>query len=355
MHQQVIRSQSPRSGMRMRNTAPPPMRGSAELDPAVGERDGRDDRQAEPGATAVAGSGRISSVEAFEGPVGLIVLRVLAHGRRLRGRRRRPRSRPATRAGVPGGVWARTLASRLSTTWRSRSRSPRTSTDPSTSSSTVRSGSTARAASTASDADRSQIDRVTAQRTALVETGEQQKIVDEQTHASCFHLDARAAAGRGRRDADRRPIGTARRRPARRRPVCAARGKRRRRNGACAVRTPVPPPPIGGARSNATSMVSSMVLSAPTEPADLGGRRRLVDAVGEVATGDLSRRRLDVGQGAQTEPRPATTRGRRRPRRRRWSRAPRCRRVVAGSPACPSMEGRRRGSRRRADPEIRTR
>ena len=57
-----------------------------------------------------------------------------------------------TVAAVPGGVWARTLASRLSITWRRRSLSPITSTGRAAQNRTGHSGPTAVAVRTASDA-----------------------------------------------------------------------------------------------------------------------------------------------------------------------------------------------------------
>ena len=65
-----------------------------------------------------------------------------------------PRADTSTCTGVPAGVWASALRTRLCATCPRRSRSPRTTTGTGASSSTGRDGSTARASSTASAAAR---------------------------------------------------------------------------------------------------------------------------------------------------------------------------------------------------------
>ena len=98
-----------------------------------------------------------------------------------RGRSRSPRA-SVTCTGDASGVCARTFASRLSTTWRSRSRSPSTTSGVDVERRSARSGSTARAASTASRDDVVELDRLALERPALVEPREQQQVVDEQAH-----------------------------------------------------------------------------------------------------------------------------------------------------------------------------
>ena len=146
-----------------------------------------DDREAEADAAARPGSRGVGAVEALED-----VLRDAP--RRGPGRSRRPRSRPCrsarvteTETGVPGGVWARTFASRLSTIWRSRSRSP-TTTALSAWSSIGPFGSTACAVSTASPTTSSSSTALALERPAVVEAREEQQVVDEHAHRSDSRL-----------------------------------------------------------------------------------------------------------------------------------------------------------------------
>ena len=107
-----------------------------------------------------------------------------------------------TRAGRRRRACARGRSpSRLSTIWRSRSRSPRT-TAGSGSSSIGRSGSTARAVSTASATTSVDVDRLALERPPLVEAGEQQQVLDEHAHPLALAADprhrAREVVGPGR-------------------------------------------------------------------------------------------------------------------------------------------------------------
>ena len=143
-------------------------RGGAGRDrPAVGSHDGGDDRQPETAAAARPRPGRVGAVEALEDAAGLLVGHAgaaVAHLDLAPGRR--PAS-TRTVVAVPGGVCARTLASRLSTTWRSRSLSPVTSTGRAAQNRTGQSGPTAVAVRTASDGERDQLDRCRLHRDAL--------------------------------------------------------------------------------------------------------------------------------------------------------------------------------------------
>ncbi len=96
---------------------------------AVGLDDRRDDREAEPGAAPAARPRGVGAVEPLEHPCRLLLGRVPGpcvgdHDDRVGRRPVAPGRRPA----VPSGVCDRTLASRLSRTWRSRCGSPSTST-----------------------------------------------------------------------------------------------------------------------------------------------------------------------------------------------------------------------------------
>ena len=197
-----------------------------------------------PGAARVARARRVAAVEALEGVLELLVrepgpgVRDLEHGRVAR------RSSTRTVAAEPGGVWARTFASRLSRICRSRSRSPSTSTGSGASSSISRPGSSVRAASTASRATSRERRRASARaaapgRAARGGAGRRRAAPSAGTRAGC-----RSSRARGRRAARARRGRRAPRRRAPLRAACAARAMRRRRSGAaaaptrCARRTP---------------------------------------------------------------------------------------------------------------------
>ena len=113
--------------------------------------DGPDDREAEPAAPARARARRIGPVEALEDPARLFVGHARARCPAPRSRPGRPISSTRTVVDVPSGVCARTLASRLSITWRRRSLSAVTSTGRAAQKRTGHSGPTAVAVRTASD------------------------------------------------------------------------------------------------------------------------------------------------------------------------------------------------------------
>ena len=113
------------SGSCTTNVAPPPGVGSCHSRPPCACDDRRDDRQPEPGPAAVPRAAGIGAVEAVEdaGAVLAVDARAVVHdaaARRPPSGRGERRPRPASRP----RVWTRTLASRLPTTWRSRSSSP---------------------------------------------------------------------------------------------------------------------------------------------------------------------------------------------------------------------------------------
>ena len=115
----------PASGSATRNVAPSPGSDSAATLAAVRLGDRGDDREPEPDAAARAGARGVGAVEALEDVLELLRVHARARSRRPRARRvpfvAAERRRAPAR---PGGVWARTFASRLSTTCRRRSRSP---------------------------------------------------------------------------------------------------------------------------------------------------------------------------------------------------------------------------------------
>src|SRR6478735_5603312 len=85
---------------------------------AVGLGDGLHDREPQPAAAAAAGARGVNAVEALE------------QVRQVVGGATRPAVASATAMLVPGGVWARALASRFATAWRIRSSSPTRSEPP---------------------------------------------------------------------------------------------------------------------------------------------------------------------------------------------------------------------------------
>ena len=110
----------------MRKIAPPLSRRPRAHGAAVRTRDRGDDREPEADAAARARPRRVGAVEALEHAARPRSAR--GPGRCPRPRRSACRPRGATRTctGAPGGVCARTFASRLSTICRRRSRSPST-------------------------------------------------------------------------------------------------------------------------------------------------------------------------------------------------------------------------------------
>ena len=91
---------------------------------------------------------------------------------------------------VPVGVWERTLASMLSTTWRKALWSPVTSTGSSATKLINQSGPTARAVSTASAARPTKLDRFPYQGVVLVESGQYQEVLDQAPHPRRLAFDA---------------------------------------------------------------------------------------------------------------------------------------------------------------------
>ncbi len=90
-----------------------------------------DDRQAQPGAAGRAGPGRVGAVESIEcvrRVVGVHARAVVGHGDDASP----PSLRTVSEHDVPSGVWVRTFANRLSSTWRRRLGSPTTTATSST-------------------------------------------------------------------------------------------------------------------------------------------------------------------------------------------------------------------------------
>ena len=102
----------------------------------------------------------------------------------------RRRCGPAPPPACPAGVCTSALPTRLPTTWRSRSSSPSTVTPSATSAVTTRSGATARASAAASTASTPRSTGARVQRPSLVETGEQQQVVDQRRHPHRLLLGA---------------------------------------------------------------------------------------------------------------------------------------------------------------------
>ena len=225
-------------------TIPWPGDGGGRDGPAVGRHDGRDDREPEPAAAARRASvpgrpGRSARRRggpprpACPGPVSRTsISRLVAD-----------LGRPRTVVVVPGGVCARTLASRLSRTWRRRSVSP---------DHLDRAGGPEPHRPLGPDGGRRCARRRRPARPARPApcsmgtpsssraSGEQ--VVDQAVHAGRLGPDARHDRAAGRRGAPSRPARRARRRPTRRRWGCATRGRRPRRTGAGAARTPAAAP-----------------------------------------------------------------------------------------------------------------
>ena len=150
-----------------------------------------------------AGPGRVDPVEALEDPPGLVG-RHAGPSSRTSISAWSPASSTRTVVVVPAGVWARTLASRLSTTWRSRSLSPspRRVGRPRTARATPgrrrspcappqRPGPPARPAPSPS--------------APLVEAGQGEEVVDQAVHAGRLGPDARRRPAAGPRAAPPRP------------------------------------------------------------------------------------------------------------------------------------------------------
>ena len=156
---------------------------------AVATDGGLDDGQAESAAAVVAAAGRVGPVEALEGPGGV----GLGHARALVGHledgRRRPTRRTRTSIGAPG-AWTSALPTRLATTWRRRASSPCTTIAPSASSVMSRSGATARASRAASSASATRSTGRAVGRPPLVESGQEEEVVDEAPHADGLLLGA---------------------------------------------------------------------------------------------------------------------------------------------------------------------
>ena len=90
----------------------------------------------------------------------------------------------------PGGVCTTALCRRLSTIWRRRAASPDTRTAPDTTSEIRWSPPAARAASTASCIDAPEVHRELLEGSTLIETGQEEEVVDEQAHPRGLTLDA---------------------------------------------------------------------------------------------------------------------------------------------------------------------
>ena len=207
---------------------------------------------------------------------------------------------------------ARTFARRLSRIWRSRSRSPCTSTgdrrvELDLAARVERARRLDRVAR-----DVAELDGLALERPALVEAGEQEEIVDEQPHPPGLALDPGHRALEVVRPLARAAVEQLR--------VGAHGGKRRaqlvRRIGDEAAQ----PVLRRGALVERLLDLAEHRVERPAEPADLGARVVVLDALGEVAAGDRGGRRARSARAAAGRPGRARGRAggpRRAPRRRR--------------------------------------
>ena len=137
----------------------------------------------------------------------------------------------------PGGVWARTFASRLSTIWRSRSRSPTTTAALGVELDRPFRVDGLRGLDRLAD-DLVEPNGLALERPAVVEAREQQEILDEQAHALRLAADSPHRALEVVRPLGRAAVVELRVRPDRRRAASAARARRRRRSVAACAPTP---------------------------------------------------------------------------------------------------------------------
>ena len=207
-------------------------------------------------------------------------------------------------AGVPGGVWVRTLASRLSITWRSLSaiaEHPNIAGDHEVERMLV--------VDEASPVDRlshhlDQVDRGPLEWAAVVEAGQQQQVVDEHAHADGLLLDVPHDPGQ----VFGAVIGT----PAKQLGVAPDGGERRAQL-------------VGGVGDEPAQAVLGRValtegrldlaehgVEGDPEAAHLGTRIGLGHPTGQVARGDVLGGLLDVVEGAQAEAHHPEAGGRRR-------------------------------------------
>ena len=143
---------------------------------AVGADGGVHDGQPEAAAALVAAAGRVGPVEALEGPGGVLGRHAgPVVGHLEDGVRRRPRGR-APRSARPGRV-TRALPTRLATTWRSRSSSPRDDRPAPAASSVDRRGrGRRRGRRHRVVGQRREVDRGALERPALVEAGQEEQV-----------------------------------------------------------------------------------------------------------------------------------------------------------------------------------
>jgi hypothetical protein len=127
----------------------------------------------------------------------------------------------------------------------------------------------------------------------LIETGEQQHVVDERAHAIGFFLDPAHRLGE--------VFGTVGRAPPEQLGVAADRGQWRAQLVRC-VTDESPQPPFGrGARRERGFDLLHHLVQRETEPPDLGVRIGDVDALREVARRDRPGRLLHLAEGPQSE------------------------------------------------------
>ena len=211
--------------------------GLHERAPTVRLRDRGHDREAQPGASAVARARRVGPVEPLERPRRLVRRQARALSATSSSARAPERAAGSRSPARRGGVCARTLPSRLSSTWRRRVGSPTTDERLGVAARAAREGSTARAASTASRsrARPGRPGRARAAgpgRAARAAAARRPARPSGATRARCRPSPARGPPG-----ARARRARTARRRPGPRSAACAARARRRRRSAAAAART----------------------------------------------------------------------------------------------------------------------
>ncbi len=190
-------------------------------------------------------------------------------------------------------MWARTFASRLSRTCRSRSGSPTTSTGSGASSSICAPRIERPRGLDGLAGDLAQLDRLALERPSLVEPGEQQQVVDEQPHPPRLALDA------GHRPLEIvRPLACAAVEELR----VGAHGRERRAQLVRRVRDePAQPLLRGGALVERLLDLAEHRVQRPSEPADLGARIVVLDALREVAARDRRRRVLDPPERPQAD------------------------------------------------------
>ena len=176
--------------------------------------------------------------------------------------------------GAPGGVWARTFARRLSITCRSRTRSPRTTRDVSFERDRPVGLDSLGGLDRLTD-ERAELDGLALQGASLVETGEQQQVVDQHAHPGGLALDSPHRA--------REIVGSRVRTALEQLCVGANRGER----SAQLVRgvgDEAPQLALGGLeRAQRRLDLRQHRVEGDPEPADLRARLGALDAPGEIA------------------------------------------------------------------------